>query len=162
MSQWATYYDSAENYGDSPISLISTVVHGFKRGSKELGIPTANLDMDQLGDVKDKLSTGIYYGLAKLSESSVLHQCVVSIGWNPFYKNEKRTIEVHLLAQMDDFYGENLHVLLCGFLRNECNFNSVDDLISCINEDISRAKVQLSDSQNKCNVFVNNYSIWPK
>lgn len=30
-----------------PLRMTSTVVSGFKRGSKELGIPTANLDPEQ-------------------------------------------------------------------------------------------------------------------
>jgi riboflavin kinase len=32
-----------------PMELTGKVVHGFQRGSKELGVPTANLSMDDLG-----------------------------------------------------------------------------------------------------------------
>lgn len=31
-----------------PVLLVSPVIHGFGRGSKELGIPTANMDMVRL------------------------------------------------------------------------------------------------------------------
>jgi len=106
-----------------PELLVSPVVHGFKRGSKELGIPTANLDMDVLGSEGIKFRTGIYYGWALLQGN--LYQAVVSVGWNPFYKNEKKTIEAHLLAQLDDFYGEVISLLLCGYLRDEMPFNNV-------------------------------------
>ncbi|CBN77289.1 conserved unknown protein [Ectocarpus siliculosus] len=35
-------------------------------------------------------------------------------------------MEPHLLHEFDqDFYGEKLHVLLCGFIRKELNFNSL-------------------------------------
>jgi len=61
---------------------------------KELGIPTANLDMDELGS-KGDLKTGIYFGWVMLRGN--IYETVISIGWNPFYKNEKKTIEAHLL-----------------------------------------------------------------
>ena len=99
------------------------MVHGFKRGSKELGIPTANLNMDELGADKADMAPGIYFGFARLNGAT--HEAVVSVGWNPFYKNTVKTIEAHLLASMEDFYGEHLQVLMCGFLRNEQNFEGL-------------------------------------
>jgi FAD synthase len=117
------FFMHAEMDYDDPIMLGANVVHGFKRGSKELGIPTANLDMEELGGRGDSLDTGIYFGWAKLSDQ--YYQSVVSVGWNPFYKNEKKTIEAHLLENLDDFYGERLEVALCGFLRQEANFASL-------------------------------------
>ncbi|CAM9359566.1 unnamed protein product, partial [Choristocarpus tenellus] len=34
--------------------------------------------------------------------------------------------EPHLLHVFkEDFYGEKLHLLICGFIRNELNFNSL-------------------------------------
>ena len=110
--------------------LSANVVHGFNRGSKELGIPTANLDMDELGDHGGALGTGIYFGWAKLR--GLYYQSVVSIGWNPFYGNTKKTVEAHLLESLDDFYGERLEVALCGFLRQECNFNSIGRATLCL------------------------------
>ncbi|CAE7755244.1 RFK, partial [Symbiodinium microadriaticum] len=108
---------------ETPIVLGANVVHGFKRGSKELGIPTANLDMNELGPEGDALDTGIYFGWAKLRDQ--YYQSVVSVGWNPFYGNTKKTVEAHLLEPLEDFYGERLQVALCGFLRHECNFSSL-------------------------------------
>lgn len=98
------------------------MVHGYNRGSKELGIPTANLCMEELGE-KGNLETGIYYGWSRLRGE--VYRAVVSIGWNPFYHNTKKTIEAHLLHELSDFYDEQLDVMLLGYLRQECNFNSV-------------------------------------
>ena len=172
-------------------------------GSKELGIPTANLSMEQLGSKGESLKTGIYYGKALLRGN--VYDTVVSVGWNPFYKNVKKTVEAHLIAQLDDFYDEeisskllcifNLYtritftyftcitVVLFGYLRDETNFNSlgkrliydinilftysslcyciydtttciplthtiiyIDELISCINQDIALSIKYLSNS----------------
>lgn len=128
MSTPATASDWTHLYADefilpSPLLLESTIVHGFKRGSKELGIPTANLDMDQLGSTGSDLQTGIYYGKATLKGQEYI--AVVSVGWNPFYKNEKKTIEAHLLAHLEDFYDEHMSLTLIGFLRPEANFTSL-------------------------------------
>lgn len=79
--------------------------------------------MEELGEQGDSLETGIYFGWAKLRDH--YYMSVISVGWNPFYKNEKKTVEAHLLENLDDFYGERLEVALCGFLRNEANFASL-------------------------------------
>jgi len=165
--KWDDLYEQAQEVLPAPIYLSANVVHGFKRGSKELGIPTANLDMDVVNNMlKEKghnetgLKTGIYYGWAKLGSSDTIHRTVISVGWNPYYKNEKKTLEAHLLSKMDDFYDENLSVLLCGYLRDEANFTSLDDLISCINEDIVRANNELSSTTNGIVKYGTDYSLW--
>lgn len=112
---------------EKPRLLAASVVHGFKRGSKDLGIPTANLNMDELTADKVDIAPGIYFGFAKLHGMN--YEAVVSVGWNPFYKNTVKTIEAHLLATMDDFYGEHLELLMCGFLRDEQNFDGLGSII---------------------------------
>lgn len=124
---WSHLYER-EHELPSPLVLDATIVHGFKRGSKELGIPTANLNMDELASLGDSLETGIYYGHAELRGATYI--AVVSIGWNPYYKNEKKTIEAHLLSQLEDFYGERLVLTLEGFLRSEANFESLGPLFT--------------------------------
>jgi riboflavin kinase len=165
--KWDHLYENAQEVLKAPIYLSANVVHGFKRGSKELGIPTANLDMDVVnkmlrdkGNSEAELKTGIYYGWAKLGSSDAIHRTVISVGWNPFYKNEKKTLEAHLLSKMDDFYDDNLSVLMCGYLRDEANFTSLEDLIACINEDIVRANSELSSANNGLIKYGEDYSIW--
>ena len=54
---------------------------------------------------------------------------VVSIGWNPFYKNTKRSFETHVIHEFpEDFYGQNLGVVVCGYLRDEKNYESLEAL----------------------------------
>lgn len=158
---WNHLYINEKDY-ETPVILEAEVVHGFKRGSKELGIPTANLNMEELGSKGDDLQPGIYYGWAYLNGNK--YQCVASIGWNPFYHNSKKTIEAHLLAKLEDFYGKRLKLDILGYLRAETNFNSLgifflnnffkykilskhnsfkDELISCIQCDIDKCKAKL-------------------
>ena len=107
----------------SPVLLRAGVVHGFKRGSKTLGIPTANLSMEDVGEVGSELKCGVYFGWCSLL--GAVHQAVVSVGWNPHFDNKLKTIEVHLLSELNDFYGCTIIVALCGYLRNEFKFDSL-------------------------------------
>ncbi|CAM9094023.1 unnamed protein product [Pylaiella littoralis] len=133
--------------GDGPplrLRLSATVVKGFGRGSKLLGIPTANMDMEEIGERVHDTTTGIYYGYAMLK--GVVYPAVISVGWNPYFDNKAKTVEPHLLHEFsEDFYGEKLHVLLCGFIRNELNFNSLDELVVAIADDIKFAKEIFED-----------------
>ncbi len=127
-AQWTHLYANERKF-DTPVHLKAEVVHGFKRGSKELGIPTANLSMTELGEVGQSLDTGIYYGVAILQDIS--YNAVVSVGWNPFYKNVEKTVEAHIIDEkLDDFYGEILTVNLFGYLRPESNFSGLGNLFS--------------------------------
>lgn len=123
-----------------------TVIKGFGRGSKELGIPTANFPEEVVEGLPTDVSTGVYYGWAKVDDGPV-HKMVMSIGWNPYYKNEKKSMETHILHEFDsDFYGSWLRVIVCGYRRPEKNYKSLDDLISDIKEDIADSREKLDDT----------------
>ena len=65
----------------------------------------------------------------------------MSIGWNPVYNNDFKTIEVYLISKFEhDFYGENLEVNIDGFIRAEALFEDFDSLIWAIQCDILVAK----------------------
>ena len=65
-----------------PPLLAGTVVTGFGRGSKELGVPTANLDVGALGAALDGIAPGIYFGWARVGDDArAAHEMVMSIGW---------------------------------------------------------------------------------
>lgn len=123
ISKWDSLYEKTKQIYASPIYLEATVEHGFKRGSKDLGIPTANMSMSQLGNDGESLKTGIYFGYSCIKGK--VYESVTSVGWNPYFKNEKKTVEVHILSKLDDFYDENIITLLCGYLREEADFDSL-------------------------------------
>jgi riboflavin kinase len=209
-----------------PIRIVSRVVRGFGRGSKDLGIPTANLatsnnsgddDLDNGGGggggtttrialsagrrdeidgpapTLEDLPTGIYWGFCRIGEiaaqqvlaaspSSLMREedgnssssssssnpninnhralgrtlkCAVSIGYNPTYGNDVKTIEPHLIAPQDDprrhasscqetlfsdFYGHPCRLSVVGYLRPELPFEGLDKLTQAIKSDIAQAE----------------------
>lgn len=77
---------------------------GFGRGSAELGIPTANIPIAGLSvGGNEDVESGVYYGWAGVDVDEMgkreegvkrggVWGMVMSIGWNPYYKNEKRSV----------------------------------------------------------------------
>ena len=49
-----------------PFKLEGQVTKGFGRGSKELGIPTANFNEKVVSELPNDLETGIYFGWTNL------------------------------------------------------------------------------------------------
>lgn len=69
----------------------------------------------------------------------------MSIGWNPFYKNTVRSVEVHVLhAFAQDFYGLHLRLLIVGFVREELDYVSREALVQDIRTDIQVARDSLA------------------
>ncbi|XP_015669957.1 riboflavin kinase isoform X2 [Protobothrops mucrosquamatus] len=123
-----------------PCFCRGEVVRGFGRGSKELGIRTANFSEEVVDSFPSDICTGIYYGWGCVGTGDV-HKVVLSIGWNPYYKNVKKSVETHIIHTFKkDFYGEILSIIIVGYIRPEQNFNSLDALITAIQHDIEEAK----------------------
>ncbi|XP_066982145.1 riboflavin kinase isoform X2 [Macrobrachium rosenbergii] len=138
-----------------PHFAVGTVVKGFGRGSKDLGIPTANFPEHVVEDLPEGITTGIYYGWAKV-DSGPTYKMVMSIGWNPYYNNQKKSMESYLFQEThilhtfeEDFYGSELRVVMLGYIRPEKNFSSLESLIDAIKSDIAEAdkKLSLAESQ---------------
>jgi HAD superfamily hydrolase (TIGR01509 family) len=111
------------------------VIKGFGRGSKVLGIPTANLSTEGYSAILSEHPSGVYFGWAGLSTRGVF-KMVMSIGWNPYFNNTEKTIEPWLLHDFaEDFYGEDLHLVIVGYIRPEANFPSLENLVAKIHED---------------------------
>ncbi|CAG8668192.1 10712_t:CDS:2 [Dentiscutata erythropus] len=128
-----------------PIKMKGKVIQGFGRGSKELGIPTANLPEAATNALCEDVETGIYYGWAQVGDDSSVYPMVMSLGWNPYYKNEKKSAEVHIMHVFpEDFYGVELRVIVLGYIRPERDYDSIDALIQDINIDIKVAHLSLA------------------
>jgi riboflavin kinase len=77
-----------------------------------LASETANLPEDVAESAASVLESGIYFGWAKLQGYESVYPMVMSYGWNPFYKNEKRTAVCALLSLR--YIGLRLNVNLGG------------------------------------------------
>lgn len=117
----------------------------------QLGIPTANIPISGLsvGGHSD-IASGVYYGWAGLSPSAAtgnvpaVYPMVMSIGWNPFYKNTVRSVEVHIMHDFEqDFYGSHMNLVILGFIRPEYDYVSLESLVEDIRTDIQVARDSL-------------------
>ncbi|XP_025418138.1 putative riboflavin kinase [Sipha flava] len=136
-----------------PFYASGLVVKGFGRGSKDLGIPTANFSSDVIKNLPENVGTGVYFGWAQV-ENSEIYMMVMSIGWNPFYNNTEKSMEIHILNKFDnDFYGSNIKIKVVGFIRPELNFNSVEELVNTIHSDIEYAIQKLENTDKNDEYF---------
>lgn len=185
-----------------PLRMSGPVIAGFGRGSKELGIPTANLPVDGAAATATAPSwiadipSGVYFGWASLrlppshpdyvppasSDTTTtdtataqqpqgqgqgknekgeegqgrreegaagegryqVYPMVMSIGYNPFYKNTVRSAEVHVLHRFGaDFYGADMRLLILGYIRPERDYAGLDALVADIEFDCEVARRSL-------------------
>ncbi|KAJ3829438.1 riboflavin kinase [Lentinula raphanica] len=101
--------------------------------------------------MKGKVDTGVFYGFARVlpsdpssspqpKVSNDVHPMVMSLGLNPFYKNERLSAEIHIMHEYEqDFYGMEMKVLVLGYIRPELDYVSREALIEDINTDKSVA-----------------------
>ncbi|KAI0796462.1 riboflavin kinase [Abortiporus biennis] len=130
-----------------PIHLSGAVQKGFGRGGKDLGCPTANLPDESLPQISTVTQTGVYYGYAQVSstrdgqtllskEEAKVLPMVMSLGWNPFYKNKQLTAEIHIMHDFKtDFYGHEMKAIVLGYIRPELDYVSREALIEDIETD---------------------------
>lgn len=118
--------------------LRGEVVHGFKRG-RALGFPTANLAANGIGVVP---ADGVYAGwlVRWVGEHGTEHlPAAISVGTNPQFSAENRTVEAHVLGRADlDLYGQEIAIDFVERLRPMQKFESLDALTSQMDEDLRR------------------------
>ena len=55
---------------------------------------------------------------AKDGAAPPVHKALVSVGWNPAYDNEEKTVEAYVCSEFEnDFYGDELRLLIVGYVR---------------------------------------------
>ena len=113
--------------------IRGSVVKGRDRGGKLLGIPTANLKL------QDELcpKTGIY--AVTVDYRNRLYKGVANIGYSPTFEDNEFTVEVHLLKFNTDIYGEKIRINFIERIRDEKKFAGISELTAQINQDIERA-----------------------
>lgn len=120
-----------------PYTLSGTVVAGEHRG-QELGWPTANLRLP-----RDRVipADGVYATTTIWNERA--HDSVSYLGTRPTFGAGERLLEVYLLDQQVELYGEAVQVQLVDRLRGDVCFESAEALSARINLDVSLARETL-------------------
>ncbi len=114
--------------------LSGLVVTGDGRG-KELGFPTANLDVREQCAIP---AVGVYAAYASIGGGR--YSAVVNIGFRPTFGAGERTVEAHLLDFRRDLYGQEMCVEFVERLRAERRFPHAAALSAQIEKDITRAR----------------------
>jgi riboflavin kinase/FMN adenylyltransferase len=122
-----------------PWFVTGEVVHGEKRG-RDLGYPTANIRLDP--------SCGLKHGIyaVRAGRGAERFDGVASFGRRPTFDNGAPLLEVFLFDFKGDLYGTVLDIAFIGFIREELRFDSVEALVTRMNDDSARARAMLAAS----------------
>jgi riboflavin kinase / FMN adenylyltransferase len=121
-------------------AVEGVVVRGDGRGGRELGIPTANLDV--AGDLALP-ANGVYAGHLGEQPDRPNHPArpaAISVGVNPQFHSTGLRVEAHVLDFDGDLLGARVWVTFEHRLRDEAAFATVDDLVAQIHRDIRQAR----------------------
>ena len=121
---------AARLLGD-PFQIEGTVIQGDARG-RDLGMPTANIEPPQETVLP---APGVY------AATALGRPAAVSIGVRPTFEREGRLlVEAYLLDFDGDLYGETLRIGFLERLRDELNFDSVDELVQQMEKDVDETR----------------------
>lgn len=115
------------------------VEHGEKRG-RTIGFPTANL---HLGDLIHPRH-GVYAVRARVAGEEAWRDGVANFGRTPTTGIRDPLLETFIFDFDGDIYGQQLEVALVSFLRPELKFESLDDMVVQMQQDVTDAKSVLS------------------
>lgn len=114
--------------------IRGTVAHGRDRGGRLLGIPTANIVL------QDELcpKVGVYAVIVQYDGTR--YPGVANIGYSPTFDDHVFTVEAHILDFNQDIYGRRIKVNFVRRLRDETKFSGISDLVAQIDRDIADAR----------------------
>ena len=121
-----------------PYAVRGVVVEGDHRG-RELGFPTANVPPDDLAVPTD----GVYAGrLRVLGPTGDALPAAISVGTNPTFAGERaRRVEAYVLDRDDlELYGRTVEITFVARIRGMVRFDSVDDLVETMADDVVKAR----------------------
>lgn len=121
----------ANHYLSYRYFLDGTVIDGYKMGRK-MGFPTANLQPS----CPNKLipAEGVYAVYVYVGETRYMG--MLNIGYRPTVHNgDNRSIEVYIINFSEDIYHQQIRIEFMDRIRGEQKFESINALISQLNQD---------------------------
>jgi len=127
-----------------PHRVEGPVVRGDGRG-RGLGFPTANVEVDGAIAVP---ADGVYAGWLVRADGTRL-PAAISIGTNPTFNGTERRVEAYALDVDIDLYDEEVAIEFAERLRGMVRFDSVDDLLVQMAQDVGDSRRILTiDEEN--------------
>ncbi len=113
------------------------VEHGAKRG-RQMGFPTANVAVEgQLVPADGVYAGWLVRDVPGGAASQEFLPSAISVGTNPQFAGQKRTVEAHVLGRSDlDLYDEVVTVVFVKRIRPMMVFDSLDGLLNQMDKDL--------------------------
>lgn len=121
--------------------LNGTVVHGDKRG-KQIGYPTANIKPQNEKKVIPK--KGVYAVWVRYE--GLFYKGMMNIGKRPTFDGDSMTLEVHILDFDSDIYGKDVQLQFVQRIRDEQQFEGLEELKNQLNIDEKDVRSVLENS----------------
>ena len=118
-----------------PFTVRGTVIHGDKRG-RELGYPTANVDMESY--LRPRF--GIYAVRGKVLSTVQELKGAANLGVRPQFDPPRELLEPHFFDFDGNLYEETIDVSFYHFLRPEAKFDDLDALVAQMDRDCAKAR----------------------
>lgn len=116
-------------------SIQGNVVKGSHLGNT-IGFPTANIHCKYNAIIPQK---GVYIGYINVDQNR--YRCMMNVGHNPtFNYQEQISIEAYILDFDEDIYTKEVRIEFVEKIRDEKKFESKEQLILQLNQDIEKAK----------------------
>ncbi|HET6563619.1 MAG TPA: bifunctional riboflavin kinase/FAD synthetase [Marmoricola sp.] len=132
-----------------PVAVRGVVARGDRRG-RELGYPTANVPAEASAVPAD----GVYAGWLRQVDTDAGEQAhagegmpaAISVGTNPTFTGERsRRVEAYVLDRDDlELYDREVEVVFASRLRGMLRFDSVEELLAAMDDDVARARELLA------------------
>lgn len=118
--------------------IAGTIVHGKQLG-RQLGYPTANLNIDNLQGTLP--SAGVYAAWAILSDGQ-RYPAMVNVGYRPTVDADRHllSVEAYLDGFAGDLYGQRLSLEIVSHIRDERRMDSLDQLKSQLAIDLDQTR----------------------
>jgi len=131
-----------------PHRVEGIVYRGHMRG-RQLGFPTANLESPPHTAIP---GDGIYAGWLVRLEADGSEQerwpAAISVGPNATFGEAERTVEAYALDRDDlDLYGAHVAIDFITRLRGTERFDSVEDLVAQMHQDVDRTRELLTENK---------------
>ena len=119
-----------------PLTTSGEVIKGKQLG-RTIGFPTVNLNYNK-GYILPK--GGVYY--TTVEYDNLLYKAITNIGYNPTVKGGKLSVETYILDFDKQIYYEVIKINFISRMRDEINFDTIDELKKQLEEDRKYAFTQ--------------------